>query len=199
MQRFFGQTSAQPKPTLNDAITKQDDRGNQIQDKINKIDQQLAQLKPKLHIASQKQRALQLLQQKKQYEQQLSQLMNISYNMTNTQLHVDQLESTKVIVDTMKQSTKQMKSQMKKMDVNKVEDLQLELQELMEDSNEIQEVLGRSYTVDVNEEDLELELQQLEEMDLSELMTNIPTAAPQTVEPIVPPKESTPIPGNLAQ
>jgi charged multivesicular body protein 5 len=206
MQRFFGQASNTPKPTLGDAITKQDERANQIQERINKIDQQLAQLKPKLHIPSQKQRAMQLLQQKKQYEAQQSQMMNISYNMTNTQLHVDQIENTKVIVDTMKQSTKQMKSQMKKMDVGKIEDLQYELEELMENSTEIQDVLGRSYNVDVNEADLELELQQLEDMDLSELMSNIPTTEPTASVPATTtdqittsPTKGTPIPGSLAQ
>eukprot|EP00834_Sanchytrium_tribonematis_P003826 NODE_162_length_14959_cov_1.379610.p9 type:complete len:211 gc:universal NODE_162_length_14959_cov_1.379610:3244-3876(+) len=183
MQRFFGQANSQPKPTLNDAINKQDGRVSQIQDRINKIDQQLAQLKPKLHIPSQKQRAMQLLQQKKQYEQQLQQIMNISYNMTNTQLHVESIENTQVIVDTMKQSTKQMKSQMKKMNVGKIEDLQYELEELMEDSNEIQAILGQSYNVDVNEEELELELQQLEDMDISELMANIPAVEPVAAIP----------------
>eukprot|EP00835_Amoeboradix_gromovi_P007184 NODE_1146_length_711_cov_0.336601.p1 type:complete len:210 gc:universal NODE_1146_length_711_cov_0.336601:694-65(-) len=209
MQRFFGQSSNTPKPTLGDAINKQDDRSNQIYDRIKKIDQQLAQLKPKLHIPSQKQRALQLLQQKKQYEQQLQQMMNISYNMTNTQLHVDQIENTKVIVDTMKQSTKQLKSQIKKMDVGKIEDLQSELEDLMEDSNEIQEVLGRNYNVEVNEEELELELQQLEDMDMNELMVSMPSGDISATAPILstPATSSSPakdvvvpkVPGGLAQ
>lgn len=49
-----------------------------------------------------------------------------------------------------------MKKEYKKINIDVVEDLQDEMEDLLEDANEIQEVLGRSYGCpDVDEEDLE--------------------------------------------
>ena len=53
------------------------------------------------------------------------------------------------------------------------------MEDLLEDANEIQEVLGRSYGVpDVDEEDLEAELDALDDMDFADLETDdLDTAA----------------------
>jgi charged multivesicular body protein 5 len=56
----------------------------------------------------------------------------------------------------MKIGVKQMKQEYKRVNLDKIEDLQDELEDMMEQANEVQEVLGRSYGVpDVDEAELE--------------------------------------------
>ena len=56
----------------------------------------------------------------------------------------------------MKEGAKQMKKQFKSVNIESIESLHDELEDLMEDNQEIQEVLGRSYGMDeVDETDLE--------------------------------------------
>ena len=70
----------------------------------------------------------------------------------------------------MKESAKTLKQQFKKIDVDKVEDLQDDLADLMEDSEEINEIMGRSYGLpdDVDEDDLDAELEGLDDLDLED-------------------------------
>ena len=55
-----------------------------------------------------------------------------------------------------------MKKAYKNVKIDKIEDLQDQLEDMMEDANDIQEALGRSYgTPDIDESDLEAELDAL--------------------------------------
>merc|ERR1712116_115257 len=64
----------------------------------------------------------------------------------------------------MKAGMKEMKKEYKKLNITKIENMQDELEDMMEDANEIQEVLGRSYGMpEVDEDDLEAELDALGE------------------------------------
>lgn len=69
----------------------------------------------------------------------------------------------------MKQGAKQMKQEFKHINIDEIEDMQDEMSDLLEQSNDIQEVLGRAYGVpdDVDEADLEAELEGLQ-ADLAE-------------------------------
>lgn len=75
----------------------------------------------------------------------------------------DNLKNVMTTVDAMKTTQKQLTKQYGKIDVDKIERMQDEMQELMEVGNEIQESLGRSYDVpeDVDEEELDAELEAL--------------------------------------
>ncbi|CAG13744.1 unnamed protein product, partial [Tetraodon nigroviridis] len=65
-------------------------------------------------------------------------------------------------VDAMKTGLKDMKKAYKKVNINKIEDIQDQLEDMMEDANDIQEALSRSYgTPDIDEADLEAELDAL--------------------------------------
>jgi len=109
-----------------------------------------------------KQKALRVLKQKKQYESQADNLRNQSFNMEQVNYSTQMLKDTKTTVNAMKLGVKEMKKEFKNVNIDDIEDMQDELGEMMEDANEIQESLGRSYGMpDVDEDDLEAELDAL--------------------------------------
>lgn len=83
----------------------------------------------------------------------------------------DNLRNTMTTVDAMKTTTKELKKQYGKIDIDKIDKLQDEMADLMDIGNEIQESISRSYDVpeDVDEAELDAELEALgEEVDLGE-------------------------------
>ena len=129
-----------------------------------------------------KQKALRVLKQKKQYESQSDNLRQQSFNMEqvkadNLLIHniwrkliatlqvnytTQMLKDTKITVNAMKTGLKDMKKEYKNVNIDQIEDMQDELGDMMEDANEIQEALGRSYGMpDVDEDELEAELDAL--------------------------------------
>lgn len=75
----------------------------------------------------------------------------------------DNLKNTMVTVDALKTTTKELKKQYGKVDIDKIERMQDEMAELMEVGNEIQESVARAYDVpeDVDEAELDAELDAL--------------------------------------
>jgi len=65
-----------------------------------------------------------------------------------------------VTVEAMKNTNKELKKQYGKLDIDKIESVHYDMQDLLEQANEVQEVLGRSYNVpdELDEEELEAEL-----------------------------------------
>merc|ERR1711950_19588 len=62
----------------------------------------------------------------------------------------------------MKAGVQSMKKEFKNVNIEQIEDMQDELADMLEDANEVQEVMGRSYGVpDIDEDDLEAELDAL--------------------------------------
>lgn len=110
------------------------------------------------------QRALRVLQQKKLYEGQLNQLQQQTFNMESAALTTDNLRNTMATVDAMKMANKEMRKQYGKIDIDKIENMHYDMEELLEQANEIQESLGRSYAVpdEIDEADLEAELDALQ-------------------------------------
>jgi charged multivesicular body protein 5 len=112
-----------------------------------------------------KQKALKVLQQRKMYEGQRDQLQQQSWNMEQAGMMQDNLKNTMITVDAMKTTTKELKKQYGKINIDKIDRLQDEMAELMEIGNDIQESIGRSYDVpeDVDEDELDAELEALGE------------------------------------
>jgi len=176
MQRIFGTSSGgggggggskkPAKPTIQDAINSTDTRTVAIDEKIAKLDTELRKYKDQLKKMppgpaknTVQQRALKILQQKRLYEGQKDQLMQQSFNMEQTTFVTENLKNTMLTVEVMQQTNKDMKKQFKKIDLNKLEKVRDEMEDLMEEANEIQEVMSRSYDTDViDEDDLEAEL-----------------------------------------
>jgi len=170
MNRLFGKaTPKQPAPNLTDCIANIDSRGESVDKKIARLDQELAKYRDQMKKMregpaknSVKQKALRVLKQKKMYEQQRDGLMQQSFNLEQTNYGIQSLKDTKTTVDAMKISAKEFKKEYKKININQIEDLQDTLEDLNEQSSEIQDIMGRSYGMpDVDEDELEAELDAL--------------------------------------
>ncbi|KAI0700737.1 vacuolar protein sorting-associated protein 60 [Cytidiella melzeri] len=168
MNRIFGTSaSKKPKPSLQDAITSRwqtDNRMASIEVKVKKLDGELARYKEqmaKLRNGPGKnaiqERALRTLKQKRMYESQLAQLTQQTFNMESASLATDNLRNTMATVDAMKVANKELKKQYGKIDIDKIESIHYEMEDLLEQANEIQDSLARSYAVpdEIDEADLE--------------------------------------------
>lgn len=174
MRRLFGRADkpkedAPPPPTLNDAATRLEQRGGVIDARIKKIDNDLLELRKQI-LATRgttqerlKQRAMQLLKQKKMYEQQQDQVMNQQFHVEQMAFTTETMAETKIQLDAMKQAATVMKEEFKKFNVEEVEKMQDELRELYEQNEEIQEIMGQTYDVpmDVDEGELDEQLNAL--------------------------------------
>jgi charged multivesicular body protein 5 len=109
------------------------------------------------------QRAMRTLKQKRMYEGQLAQLTQQTFNIESTALATENLRNTMVTLDAMSQANKELRKQYGKIDIDKIENMQYDMEELLEQSNEVQESLSRSYAVpdEIDEADLEAELDAL--------------------------------------
>jgi len=170
MNRLFGRgTPKAPPPNLGDCVASVDDRAESIEKKIARLDgelrkykEQMSKMRPGPGKNAVKQKALRILKQKKQYESQADNLRNQSFNMEQVNYSTQMLKDTKTTVNAMKIASKEMKKEYKNINIDQIEDLTDDLADLMEDANEVQEALGRTYGMpDLDEDDLEAELDAL--------------------------------------
>lgn len=149
----------------------------QVDTRIESIDVKLAKLNAELSTYQQrlakmrdgpgktaiKQKALKVLQQRKMYEAQRDQLQQQSWNMEQAGMMQDNLKNTMTTVDAMKTTTKELRKQYGKINIDKIERLQDEMADLMDMGNDIQESISRSYDVpeEVDEAELDAELEAL--------------------------------------
>ncbi|KAF8425910.1 Snf7 family [Tirmania nivea] len=177
MNRLFGTKSTAPKPNLQGAISGLDTRIESIDVKLAKLNaelstyqQRMAKMRDGPGKNAIKQKALKVLQQRKMYEGQREQLQQQSWNMEQAGMMQDNLKNVMVTVDALKTTNKELKKQYGKINLDKIEQLQDEMADLMDLGNEIQESISRSYDVpdDVDEAELDAELEALgEEMELN--------------------------------
>ena len=176
MNRFFGtKKAAAPKATLSDALKNTDSRVETLDGKIHKLDLELAKYKDQLKKMrdgpaknSIKQRALQVLKQKKLYEGQRDQMSQQSFNIGQADFAIESMKNTMTTVEAMKDANKVMKQQFKKVDINKVEEVQFDMEDMLDQANELQEIMGRSFGVgeEIDEDMLDAELEALNDEDL---------------------------------
>jgi len=172
MHRIFGTSaSKKPKANLQDAITSTDTRMASIEVKVKKLDAELARYKEQMSKLRNgpgknaiQQRALRTLKQKKMYESQMEQLMQQTFNMESAALATENLRNTMATVDAMQIANKEMRKQYGKIDIDKIENMHYDMEDLLEQANDIQSTLARSYAVpdELDEADLEAELEALE-------------------------------------
>ncbi|KAJ3304158.1 hypothetical protein HDU76_005240, partial [Blyttiomyces sp. JEL0837] len=165
MNRIFGTSKPKvPQPTIADAIRETDGRVDSVEVKMKKLDAELFKYKEQMKKMRDgpakeavKQKAMRILKQKKLYEGQRDQLMSQSFNMEQASMATENLKNTVIQVDAMKSANTALKQQYKKINLDKIEKIQDEMEDLLEQANEIQETLGRSYGLpeDVDEADLE--------------------------------------------
>lgn len=172
MNRIFGTSaSKKPKPTLQDAINSTDTRIASIEVKVKKLDGELMRYKEQMSKMRNgpgkqaiQQRAMRVLQQKKLYESQMGQLAQQSFNMESAALATENLRNTMATVDAMKTTNKELRKQYGRFDIDQIENMHFDMEVLVEQANEIQESLARSYAVpdELDEADLEAELDALQ-------------------------------------
>lgn len=174
MNRLFGSKNSAPKPSLNDAISSIDTRVGSLDVKLSKINAELSTYQGKISKmrdgpgkAALKQKAIKLLRQRKQIEAQKDQLESQLWNMTQALMTTENLKNTMITVDVMKQTNKELKRTYGKIDIDKIEDLQDEMLDLIDKSNELQEaLLANNEDLDISESELDAELEALgDEMD----------------------------------
>ncbi|KAF2104306.1 hypothetical protein NA57DRAFT_51139 [Rhizodiscina lignyota] len=172
MNRLFGAKSTAPKPTLSSAIGNVETRIESLDVKLSKLNAELSTYQSRLAKmrdgpgkSALKQKALKVLQQRKMYESQRDQLQQQSWNMEQAGMMQDNLKNTMTTVDAMKTTTKELRKQYGKVDIDKIERLQDEMADLMDMGNDIQESISRSYDVpeEVDEAELDAELEALGE------------------------------------
>ncbi|KAH7040189.1 Snf7 family protein [Microdochium trichocladiopsis] len=170
MNRLFGSAPKGPKPTLNSAIGNLDTRIGGFDVKIASLNAELGTYQGKMAKMRDgpgknalKQKALKVLQRRKQYEAQRDQLQSQVWNMEQAQTMQDNLAGVMTTVDAMKTTQKELRKQYGKVDLDKIERMQDEMADLMDVGNEIQETLSRGYEVpeDVDEAELDAELEML--------------------------------------
>ncbi|KAK6536195.1 hypothetical protein TWF281_000439 [Arthrobotrys megalospora] len=196
MNRLFGSKSTAPKPTLDDAITKIDTRVSSLDVQISKLNAELATYQSKMSKMrdgpaknSVKTKALSVLKRRKQYETQRDQLMNQSWNMEQANMMTDNLKNVMTTVDALKTTNQTLKKQYGKINIDKIEQLQDEMADLLEIGNDINASLARAYDVpdDIDESELDAELEALgAEAELGWSEANMESEIPSFLQEEVP-------------
>lgn len=103
------------------------------------------------------------MKQKRLFEGQLAQLQQQAYNMEQATMTTENLRNTMATVDAMQMANKEMRKTYGKIDLDKIERIQDDMEDMIEQANEVQETVGRSYGVpdEIDEADLEAELEAL--------------------------------------
>lgn len=172
MKRVFGvKKDKEPPPSVHDASDRITKRGDTVDDKIKKLDAELARYREQLKKTRPgpaqeaiKARAMRVLKQKRMYEGQRDMLYNQTFNLDQVAFAAEGIKDAQQTMSALKSANKELKGMMKTVKIQDIDNLQDEMMDLMDVSNEIQETLGRSYSVpdDIDEEELMGELDALE-------------------------------------
>ncbi|KAL3838152.1 hypothetical protein ACJIZ3_022743 [Penstemon smallii] len=172
MRRVFGvKKDKEPPPSVQDASDRINKRGDNVDDKIRKLDAELARYKEQIKKTrpgpaqeAVKARAMRVLKQKRMYEGQRDMLYNQTFNLDQVAFAAEGIKDAQQTMTALKSANKELKGMMKTVKIQEIDNLQDEMLDLMDVSNEIQESLGRSYNVpdDIDEDDLMGELDALE-------------------------------------
>ena len=155
-----------------------------LQGKMSQLDTQIAQLNMQLQTIQKKlgairspagqrplrAQALKLLNKRKKLEQMRESLDNQDWSMTQSRMMSDTLANTMLSVNALKQSNAALKSQYGKIDIDKLEDMQDEMADLIERGEELQNALNMNSDAldvdDIDDAELDAELDALAEDDL---------------------------------
>jgi len=172
MKKIFGaKKNKEPPPTIQDATDRITKRGDTVDEKIKKLDAELARYKEQIKKTrpgpaqeAVKARAMRVLKQRRMYEGQRDMLYNQTYNLDQVAFAAEGLKDAQQTMTAMKTANKELNGMMKTVKLEDIDSMQDEMMDLMDVSNEIQETLGRSYNVpdDIDEEELMGELDALE-------------------------------------
>ena len=152
-----------------------------LQTKISQLDTQITQINMQLQTIQRKlnatrsvagkkplrSQALKLLNKRKRLEQMRESLDNQDWSMQQAQMMSDTLQNTMLSVNALTQSNKALRAQYGKINVEKLEDMQDEMAELLEKGEELQSALHLNADFadvdDISESELDAELEALAE------------------------------------
>ncbi|XP_058459596.1 charged multivesicular body protein 5 [Malaya genurostris] len=170
MNRLFGKSKPkEPGPSINDCIQGVDARADTIDQKIKTLDVELRKYKDQMAKMREgpaknavKQKAMRVLKQRKQYENQVENLRNQSFNMEQANFAAQTLKDTHHTVAAMKDGMKSMKKEFKKINIEEIEDIQDDMADMLEQADEVQEAMGRAYGMpEIDDDELQAELDAL--------------------------------------
>jgi charged multivesicular body protein 5 len=146
-----------------------DQRAENIDTKVKNLDAELRKYKDQMAKMREgpaknavKQKALRVLKQRKQYENQVENLRNQSFNMEQANYATQTLKDTHATVAAMKGGVKTMQKEFKKINIEEIEDLQDEMADMLEQADDVQEAMGRTYGMpEVDDDELQAELDAL--------------------------------------
>ncbi|KAG7554125.1 Snf7 family [Arabidopsis suecica] len=164
MKRIFGaKNNKEPPPSIQDASDRINKRGDSVEDKVKRLDAELCKYKDQIKRTRPgpaqeaiKARAIRVLKQKKMYEGQRDMLYNQTFNLDQVSFAAEGLKDAQQTMTALKSANKELKGMMKTVKIQDIDNLQDDMMDLMDESSEIQETLGRSYNVpdDIDEDDL---------------------------------------------
>ncbi|KII63841.1 Charged multivesicular body protein 5 [Thelohanellus kitauei] len=170
MNRLFGTGRPKaPKATLEDCVVSSDARCETVEKKIEKLEQELRSISDQMKRAKTpatknvfKQKAMRLLQQKKSYEQMLDKQRQHGYGIERICFTQSQIKDTVQTAEAMRAGVAEMKQNMKRIDIDKLENYQDDMEDLMFEAQEISDMFSRSYNLpEIDEAELEAEFEAL--------------------------------------
>lgn len=186
MNRIFGYGNKKTHDQLLQESGRAMDQAQQgLQERVSQLDTQISQLNFQLQSLQKKisssrssagqrplrQQALKLLNKRKKLEQMRDSLDSQSWSMSQAQMTSDNLKNTMITVNALKQTNKALKSQYGKINIDKLQDMQDEMMDLIEQGDELQEILAMNTMngdiEDVDESELDAELDALADEELA--------------------------------
>ncbi|KAL6948927.1 hypothetical protein ACO0QE_001406 [Hanseniaspora vineae] len=178
MNRLFGTSNKKTEAELlADSNNQINDLQKNLQGKINNYNVEITTINSELKMLNTrlkkqpsnqilKRKCLKLLNKRKNLETIVDQLETQIWSTTKQQLATDNLMNNCLTLQTMQQQHKLMQKQFKKINVDKLQDMQDEMADLMEQSEELQNVLNQGFdngnlNEDLDEDELDQELDAL--------------------------------------
>ncbi|CAL9732608.1 vacuolar protein-sorting-associated protein 60 [Monosporozyma unispora] len=165
------QAMNQAQQGLQGRMSKLDTEISQLNMQLTNIQKRLSMIKSPMGQKPLRAQALKLLNKRKKLEQMRDSLDNQDWSMTQAQMMTDTLQNTMISVNAMKQNNAVLKAQYGKIDIDKLEDMQDEMVDLIEKGEELQNALNLNTVGDVDdidESELDAELDALAEDDLGQ-------------------------------
>ncbi|KAI7978891.1 Vacuolar protein sorting-associated protein 60.1 [Camellia lanceoleosa] len=144
MKRVFGvKKDKEPPPSVSDASDRINKRGGTGDEKIKELDVELARYKEQI-------------KKTRLVKDNVICFYNLTFNLDQVAFAAEGIKDAQQTMSALKSANKELKGMMKTVKIQDIDNLQDEMMDLMDVSSEIQESLGRSYSVpdDIDEEDL---------------------------------------------
>lgn len=196
-ERFFGKSKPKaPAPTTADVIARAETRGDSVQKKIDKLDidikkenDKMKRMRPGRARDMTKSKLLKLLKQKRMYQGHQDSIQAQIINMDQQAFAIDSVKDTQEMVGVIKANVSALRKGMKQINIDQVDDMQDTMADLLDESQEMQDILSREYggMEDIDDADLEAELDALDDydFDMEAGILDLPSAS-TTAVPTVP-------------